>query len=33
MASNAYQKTVGYSDDYHNGFDIMLDTEEVATMW
>ncbi len=30
VESNVYQKTVDYPDEWANGFQVMLDTEEVV---
>ena len=33
VESNVYQKSVDYPNDLSNGFQVMLDTEEVVTVW
>ena len=30
--ANVYQKTVDYPDDWANGYQVMLDTEELVTV-
>ena len=32
VESNVYQKTVDYPDEWANGYHVMLDTEELATV-
>jgi len=32
VESNVYQRTVDYPDELHNGFHVMLDTEELVTI-
>ena len=32
MESNAYQRTVGYPDEYNNEHHVMLDTEVLVTV-
>ena len=32
LESNVYQRTVDYPDEWHNGYHIMLDTEELVTV-
>ena len=32
IESNVYQKTVDYSDEWANGYHVMLDTEELVTV-
>ena len=32
VESNVYQRTVDYPDEFHNGFQIMLDTGELVTV-
>ena len=32
MASNVYQRTVDYPDEWHNGYHVMLDTGALVTV-
>ena len=32
VESNVYQRTVDFSDEYHNGHHVMLDTEVLVTV-
>ena len=33
VESNVHQRTVDCPEDLHNGFHVMLDTEELVTRW
>jgi len=32
VESNVYQRTADWPDEYHNGFHVMLDSEELVTV-
>ena len=32
MTGNVYQRTADYSDEWYNGFHVMLDTEKLVTV-
>ena len=32
VESNVYQRTTDYPDEWHNGFHVMLDTDELVTV-